>query len=120
MTDLLVVFVTVGDEAAAGRIARVIVEERLAACVNIVPSIRSIYHWQGSIEEGGESLLMIKTGRELLEDLKARIREIHPYDLPELIALSVEDGLKEYIGWALGELRVGETKDPGENDPERL
>ena len=105
MTDLRVVLVTVGNEADANRIARRILEERLAACVNILPGIHSVYHWEGAIEEGSESLLIIKTSRELLDTLKKRIDEIHPYDVPELISLDVEDGLDGYIDWALGELR---------------
>ena len=115
MTDLLVVFVTVADEATAGRIARTIVEERLAACVNVVPAVRSIYRWQGAIEEAGEALLVIKTARDRLDGLKVRVREIHPYDLPEVIAVPVEDGLQEYLDWALEEVRGGETKERRED-----
>lgn len=117
MTELLVVFVTVGNEVDAGRIARTILEERLAACVNILPGIHSIYHWEGTIEGDSEALLIIKTSRELLEDLKTKIREIHPYEVPELIALGVEDGLDSYIDWALGELRQGNSNERDENDP---
>lgn len=105
MTDLRIVFVTVGNEGDAGRIARKIVEERLAACVNMLPGIHSVYRWEGKIEEDSEILLIIKTSREHLETLKKRIDEIHPYDVPELLALDVEDGLERYIEWALGEMR---------------
>jgi periplasmic divalent cation tolerance protein len=108
MEDLLVAFVTVSGESRGREIARKIVEERLAACVNIVPVVRSIYHWEGSIEEEEESLLVIKTGKRLLERLKKRIPEIHPYDIPELIALPVAGGLEEYMEWALGELGTAE------------
>jgi periplasmic divalent cation tolerance protein len=113
MTDLLVVFVTIGNEVDAGRIARKILEDRLAACVNIVSGVHSFYRWEGTIEGGNEILLIIKTSRELLEELKRTINLIHPYDVPELIALGVEDGLEDYIGWALGELRIS---DSGEGD----
>ncbi len=117
MTELLVVFVTVGNEVDAGRIARTILEERLAACVNILPGIHSIYRWEGTIEGESEALLIIKTSRELLEDLKAKIHEIHPYEVPELIALGVEDGLDGYIDWALGELRKGNSNERDEDVP---
>ncbi len=117
MTELLVVLVTVGNEADADRIAHRVLEKRLAACVNILPGIHSIYRWKGTIEGSGETLLIIKTSRNLLEDLKAEICEIHPYEVPEIIALGVEEGLEDYINWALGELRNGKPRDRDQDRP---
>jgi periplasmic divalent cation tolerance protein len=98
MDDLLTVVVTApgGD---GERIARVLVEEGLAACVNIVPSVRSIYRWEGKVEDESESLLVIKTVAGALEGLKTRIRQIHPYEAPELIALPIVEGLEGYLEW---------------------
>ncbi len=99
MDDLLVVFVTVGGEEDGKRIARTLVEDGLVACVNILPTIRSIYRWKGSIEDDEETLLIIKTGQGVIEALKDRIREIHPYENPELIAVPVVGGLETYMDW---------------------
>ena len=88
MTDLIIVLVTVGDEVVAGRIARKVLNEKLAACVNIIPNIHSIYRWEGTIEGGSESLMIIKTSRELLDDLKDLLHVIHPYDVPEFMRSS--------------------------------
>jgi periplasmic divalent cation tolerance protein len=103
MKDVIVVFVTVNGEEEGRRIAGAIVEESLAACVNIVPSIRSIYKWEGSIEDEEESLLIIKTVKGRLEDLKKTIAEIHSYDTPEVIALPVEGGSDDYLNWVRNE-----------------
>jgi periplasmic divalent cation tolerance protein len=84
---------------SAAELARLLVEERLAACVNIVPGVTSVYPWQGRIETGQESLLLIKTGRASYARLEARLRECHPYELPEIVAVSVERGLPDYLQW---------------------
>jgi periplasmic divalent cation tolerance protein len=104
--DLLVAFVTVGGEEQGRDIARTIVSEGLAACVNVIPRVRSIYRWEGSIQEDEESLLIIKTGKGVLDALKRRVREIHPYQLPELIAVEIEAGLEEYMTWVDGQLKA--------------
>ena len=96
---LLAVLVTAPAGEEGARIARILVEERLAACVNVLEGARSIYRWEGKIEDSGESLLVIKTSGRVLEALKARLREIHPYEVPELIALPIVGGLKEYLEW---------------------
>ncbi|HEX7369763.1 MAG TPA: divalent-cation tolerance protein CutA [Rhodanobacteraceae bacterium] len=90
---------TCPDAETATRIARVLVEERLAACVNRIPGIHSTYRWQGEIRDDAEILLLIKTTRERFDGLRARLAELHPYDVPELIALDIGDGLPAYLDW---------------------
>lgn len=99
MTEVRVVLVTVPDEESGLALARSLVGERLAACVNLVPGLRSIYRWQGGIEETGELLLLLKTRAELVDDLTRRVAELHPYDLPEVLALGVSGGLSAYLDW---------------------
>jgi len=94
---------TAPDADTAARIARALVEERLAACVNLVPAVRSIYRWRGRIEDAAEVLLVIKTRAERVEALAARLRALHPYELPELVALPVADGLAPYLDWVAAE-----------------
>jgi periplasmic divalent cation tolerance protein len=98
MTDKIVVLSTCGSEEEAARIARALVDARLAACVNVIPQIRSIYRWQGAVEDATECLV-IKTKRELFEQLATRLREVHSYQAPEAIALPVVDGLADYLAW---------------------
>jgi len=98
-----VVFVTVPDEETAEKISRDIVQNGLAACVNIIKDIRSIYMWEGKLEDGKELLLMIKTSSSAFKKLKDRIKTLHPYSVPEVIAIDVIDGNKDYINWVLEE-----------------
>jgi len=84
--------------------ARALVEKRLAACVNIVAGVRSIYHWKDAIEEEEEALLVIKTSRLLLDDLRAEIERLHSYEVPEVIAMQVVDGSERYLAWLEREL----------------
>ena len=93
------VLVTAGSEEEAAKIARALVEERLAACANIVPKIRSVNRWQGKIEDDAEALLLIKTAEALLPALEARVRELHSYDVPEVIALRLDQGSGPYLDW---------------------
>ena len=99
MTDARVVFTTAGSIAEAERIARALVERRLAACVNILPQIRSIYRWQGKIEDAAEILLLIKTSAERFPAVRDAIRELHSYDVPECICLPITDGSPDYLKW---------------------
>jgi len=92
-----VVFVTI-SEKDSGRIAKVLVERKLAACINIL-SVQSIYRWNGKIEDEREHLLIIKTSESKIEQLKETIKEIHPYEVPECIVLPIEDGLPAYLNW---------------------
>ncbi len=97
--DVMVVWVTVGKSEEAQKIAKTIVEEKLAACVNIIPTVRSIYFWKGEVCDDQESLLMIKTRTELFERLKARIRELHSYEVPEIIGVAIKEGHQPYLAW---------------------
>jgi len=104
MTDKIVVLSTCGSQGEARKLARELVEERVAACVNVVPGVLSVYRWQGKIEEDAEWLLVIKTRRALFDRLRAVIEEAHSYDVPELIALTVVDGSSSYLEWMDREL----------------
>ena len=99
MTDKRIVMTTAGSAEEAQKIARHIVEQQLAACVNIVPKIESVYRWQGKVESSAEWLLLIKTTVEKFPNVRNAIRELHSYDLPECIAIVVEDGSEEYLDW---------------------
>ena len=101
----LICLCTCPDAAAAERIATVLVEERLAACVNLIPGLRSIYRWQGQIERADEVLLLIKTSAEAYPALQARLLALHPYELPELLAVEPATGLPAYLGWVADETR---------------
>jgi periplasmic divalent cation tolerance protein len=95
----IVVLSTVGNAEDADRIARALVERRLAACVNVVPGLVSIYRWKGAVERDEERLLVIKTRRERLDALRAAIVSLHPYEVPEILALPVEAGSPAYLAW---------------------
>jgi len=99
MTDKRIVLSTAGSEDEARKIAHYLVEHRLAACVNIVPQIESIYRWQGKIESSREWLLLIKSASDRFAAISDAIRELHSYDLPECIALAIEDGSADYLQW---------------------
>jgi periplasmic divalent cation tolerance protein len=99
MTDKIVVLSNCGSPEEAARVARALVEERLAACVNIIPSVRSIYHWQGAIEEETEWTLLIKTRRALFDRLRSALLRAHSYELPEVIAIPIIDGHSDYLAW---------------------
>jgi periplasmic divalent cation tolerance protein len=108
MTDKRIVLCTAGSEDEARKIARYLVEHRLAACVNVVPQIESIYRWQGKVESAREWLLLIKTTAELFPSVRDAIHELHSYELPECIALNIEDGSSEYLDWISSSV-AGET-----------
>ncbi len=102
MTDKRIVLSTASSDDEARKIARQLVERHLAACVNIVPQIESVYRWKGNIESGREWLLIIKTSADQFPALRDALRELHSYELPECIALNIEDGSSAYLDW-LGE-----------------
>ena len=105
MTDKIVVLSTCADPADAERIARALVEGRLAACVSIVPAIRSFYRWKGAIEDNGEVMMIIKSSRDLFAALRAELEKLHPYDVPEILALPVVEGAENYLNWIGANLR---------------
>ena len=109
MTDKRIVLSTTGSEEEAHKIARHLVENQLAACVNIVRQVESIYRWQGKVESSLEWLLLIKTTAEKFNDVRDAIREFHSYDLPECIAIAIEDGSGDYLQW-IGESVAAEPK----------
>ena len=99
MTDKILVLTTASSQDEARKIARALVERLLAACVNIVPQVDSIYRWEGEVEEGEEWLLIVKTTRAAFERVRDTIKELHSYDVPECICLSIEEGSVEYLSW---------------------
>jgi periplasmic divalent cation tolerance protein len=99
MTDKRIVLSTAGSEEEARKIARHLVDHQLAACVNIIPQVQSFYRWQSRVEESREWLLLIKTTAEQFSQVSDAINELHSYDLPECIAVSVEDGSAAYLEW---------------------
>jgi periplasmic divalent cation tolerance protein len=99
MTEFVVVYVTAGSAEEAERLAKALVEERLAACVNRINPVRSVYRWQGQVEQSDEELLIIKTRKDLFHALEKRVRELHSYSVPEIIAVPVVAGSAGYLGW---------------------
>jgi periplasmic divalent cation tolerance protein len=99
MTDKVVVLVTCSSAEEAARIANTLVEERLAACVNISSPIRSVYRWQGKVCDAAEVLLVIKTTRELFDRVRRAVERLHSYQVPEVICLPIIDGAPNYLNW---------------------
>jgi len=104
----LLVFITTSSSEEGQRIAETLVQERLAACVNIVPAIISIYRWQGEVHRDSEVLLIAKSRPELFESLAARVKELHSYEVPEIIALPIVAGSKAYLSWINESVKRGE------------
>ena len=102
---VLICFCTCPDADVAGRIASALVEERLAACVNILPGLRSLYRWQGQVEATDEALLLIKTTRDRFDALSVRLNVLHPYELPEVLAVEAAAGLPAYLNWVAAQTR---------------
>ena len=94
-----IVLTTCPDEESAQTIARALVEQRLAACVNILPAVQSVYLWKGKIQQDQERLLIIKSTEQQYSKIEQGIRKLHPYELPEIIAVSITNGLNEYLKW---------------------
>jgi periplasmic divalent cation tolerance protein len=103
--DFIVVLVTVPDDEVAGRIAHALVSEKLAACVNVLPGVRSVYAWEGEICNEGELLCLLKTRRELFPDVRERVLALHPYQIPEIVALPLAEGSAPYLAWLRGGTR---------------
>jgi periplasmic divalent cation tolerance protein len=105
MSEPRLVYVTTADEAEAERLARAAVEERLAACANILPGMRSLYWWQGKVEAGRETVLILKTRANLVDALTARLKELHSYDTPCIVALPILGGNADFLTWIAAETR---------------
>jgi periplasmic divalent cation tolerance protein len=103
--DVVVVLTTLPNEAAATALARALVGEQLAACVNIVAGVRSLYRWQGAVQDEPELLCIVKTARDRLEAMSARLRELHPYDVPELLVIAPGRGAASYCDWVIESTR---------------
>lgn len=95
----VVVLVTYPASSDAATLARAVVDEGLAACVNVLPQVRSFYRWDGAVQDEPEQQLVIKTHRDVVDRLEARVRELHPYDLPEFLVLAVDAGSDAYLRW---------------------
>jgi periplasmic divalent cation tolerance protein len=105
VTDALLVFTTLPSPEKAAELARILVEEGLVACGNVLPAVRSIYKWEGKVEDENEVMLLLKTRAEHLERLKLRILEVHPYEVPEVLAIPVESGYRAYLEWIAAETK---------------
>jgi periplasmic divalent cation tolerance protein len=99
--DEIVVFITASNEDQAARIAKALVEAKLAGCVNIIKNIRSIYSWEGKIEDEPEVLMIVKTRKPLFDDLIKKVKELHSYTVPEIIALPIVEGSEDYLKWLI-------------------
>jgi periplasmic divalent cation tolerance protein len=97
--DSIIVFTTFPDSDTARRAARILIEEKLAACANILPQVESIYRWKGAIESASEVLTLFKSNTWKYQPLEARIRALHPYETPEIVSVRIDAGLPEYIRW---------------------
>jgi periplasmic divalent cation tolerance protein len=106
LTDKVVVMVTTGKPGEARKIAKQLVESKLAACVNITQPIRSVYRWQGKLVDDKEFILLIKTSRELFPAIQAEIARLHSYKTPEIICLPIIDGSADYLNWLADSLKV--------------
>jgi periplasmic divalent cation tolerance protein len=105
MTDFRIALVTHPDLQTASRLARIIVEEKLCACANLIPSMHSIYMWKGNMEESSEVLMIIKTHVSKIEELEKRLRQLHPYEVFEFLELPVLSGHKQYLDWVIETLQ---------------
>lgn len=106
-----VVLVTLGDRDAGCILARRLVQERLVACGNVIPGLTSVYRWDGEIQEETEAMVMLKTTEDLVEAVRKRVLELHPYEVPEFLSLPVMEGHDPYLRWV-----AGEVKNPGQSE----
>jgi len=116
VTDKVVILVTAASRDESNKIARHLVEKRLAACVNISPGIESVYRWEGQIVEGGEFLLIIKSSKELFGEIKNEIVGLHSYRTPEIICLPIIEGSSDYLQWISDSLKSRSLKDAVASD----
>lgn len=105
MTDVVLALSTAPDDASAETIARALVDEKLAACVNVLPPMVSIYRWKGGVERSMERQLVMKTTRSRLDALQKRLKELHSYELPEFVVVSAESGSDDYLAWVASSLQ---------------
>ena len=110
MTNELVVFVTTSNGDEANKIADALVSERLAACVNIVAAVKSVYRWEGKINSDNEALMIIKTTGERYPDVERRVKELHSYGTPEVVAIRIEQGSEQYLNWLRDSTTNEETR----------
>lgn len=103
MFSARIILSTIDNEQHAEQIAKTLVGERLAACVSIIPRLVSIYRWQGAVEQEHETLMMIKTTSDKVAGAMAKIKEMHPYEVPEIVSLPVDTGFQPYLDWIVGE-----------------
>lgn len=106
MADEILVFITASSEEEAAKIGTALVAERLAACVNIVPEVRSLFRWDGKMQDGREALLIAKSRQPLLAELVSRVKALHSYSVPEVIALPIAGGSEEYLSWLRAETKT--------------
>ncbi len=115
MSRHMTVFITAPNEEEGARLAKTLVDERLAACVNIIPNVRSIYRWEGKVCDEVEVMLVAKTGKPLAAALVNRVKELHSYDVPEVICLPIETGSGDYLDWIDGSIDLpGDAEEEGE------
>lgn len=105
MTDKIVILITAGNMDEASKIAHALVERKLAACVNLIDPIRSVYRWEGKVAEDSEVLLVVKSSRELFDEVRRAVEELHSYHVPELICLPIIDGSPNYLNWLTESLK---------------
>jgi len=110
MTDKIVVLNTCGSAEEAERLARSLVDRRLAACVTVISPVRSFYRWKGAVADAAEWLLVIKTSRPLFARLRTALESTHSYELPEILALPVTEGSPDYLSWMDGELQAADIE----------
>ena len=113
MTDKVIVYTTCAGAVEAEKLARHLIESRLAACVNVIPSVVSYYRWKGKVESSGEAVLMIKTARALVDTVRGALEKTHSYELPELLAVPIVDGSANYLAWMENE--IAGSQDPGQD-----
>jgi periplasmic divalent cation tolerance protein len=106
MMSAILVYITVASDEEAHKIARAVIKDRLAACANIIPGMRSIYHWQGKIEESAEVLLLFKTREELFPSLRAKVKKLHSAEIPCIVAYLVTAANQDYMHWIFAETKA--------------